>query len=245
MKQGHKPNPEKYMSKKAKEEWAEDQKYNKILKQEDLDAWEEEENDDLDINQDHDKNGEDAWDDDEEEKQEDVYGEAQKAVSQTFKKKKNSLPGLSKSEAQSLGDVSQLGELVEQRIDELVEELGLTHNMAKAVLMKNKWSVDRSVEAFGKDPDYIKNTFKFDMDESEKNMEMDSNGEKTCGVCFCEYGADEWVSIRECGHGLCKYCFTGYLESKIGDGKEAIFTYCPEAGCNNLCPESHFRELLS
>ena len=117
--------------------------------------------------------------------------------------------------------------------------------MAKAVLMKNKWSVDKSVEAFAKDPDYIENTFKFKMEESEQNMKADCNGEHTCGVCFCEYGEDEWVTIKECGHGLCKYCFTGYLESKIGDGKESIFTYCPEAGCNNLCPESHFRELLS
>ena len=107
-------------------------------------------------------------------------------------------------------------------------------------MVRNKWSSEKAIQAFVSDPDYVEKTFKFTL-----GQEVEKDGdENLCGVCFCEYGDDEWVKIDVCGHGLCTYCFTGYLESKTKDGKEALFTYCPDEKCNMLVPQHIFGYLL-
>ena len=154
----------------------------------------------------------------------------------------NSLPGFSRSKIEVSGNSDDINSLMITKIDELVDELGLSEDLARAILMKNKWNVGKAVTAFAKDPDYIENNFKCELAPEDSTG---FPGYKLCGVCFCEYGSDEWITIKECGHGLCQYCFTGYLESKIGDGRESIFTFCPEAGCNMTVPDYLFKALLS
>ena len=73
---------------------------------------------------------------------------------------------------------------------------------------------------------------------------MPTSGDILCPVCFCDYPANEFVHLPDCGHGLCSYCYTGYLTSKVGDGVECALTTCPERGCNMIVPERLFEELL-
>ena len=140
-----------------------------------------------------------------------------------------------------IGDVYSLEDKMTEQIEKVIEDLGVAEDLARALLMKNKWSADKAIQAILNDPDYIEKTFKFSMNDEEEECK---SADKTCGVCFCEYGSDEWVEIDTCGHGLCMYCYTGYLESKLRDGKESIFTYCPDEKCNMLVPERIFKELL-
>ena len=64
------------MSKQAQEIYKYEKTYNKQLAQDDLDAWEDE-NEDVDNNQVYGNDDADEWGDDEEEKQENAYEEAQ------------------------------------------------------------------------------------------------------------------------------------------------------------------------
>lgn len=50
--------------------------------------------------------------------------------------------------------------------------------------------------------------------------------------------------MPDCSHGLCTYCFTGYLESKVMDGPESVISVCPDQKCNMIVPERLFKELL-
>lgn len=72
----------------------------------------------------------------------------------------------------------------------------------------------------------------------------DEGQEILCPVCFCEYPIAEFVHLPDCGHGLCTYCYTGYLQSKVGDGVECALSVCPERGCNMIVPERLFQQLL-
>ncbi len=50
--------------------------------------------------------------------------------------------------------------------------------------------------------------------------------------------------MPDCMHGLCTYCFTGYAESKVTDGVEAVLSVCPEEKCLMIVPERIFHQLL-
>ena len=51
--------------------------------------------------------------------------------------------------------------------------------------------------------------------------------------------------MEDCGHTLCRDCFTGYLVSKLKDGAECVFTICPDEKCNMIVPDLLFNALLS
>ena len=63
--------------------------------------------------------------------------------------------------------------------------------------------------------------------------------------CFCDYEKANEVQMEDCGHRLCTYCFTGYLQAKLGSGPEVVYAICPDQKCNNIVPEKIFRLLLN
>ena len=136
---------------------------------------------------------------------------------------------------------AQIEVIIRQRIEKLVDEMGISDDMARALLIKNEWSDGLAYKAFTEDENYIFNTFKFNLGENEIPT---GNAEILCPVCFCEYPPAEFTFLPDCGHGLCTYCYTGYLTSKAGDGVESVQTTCPERGCNMIVPERLFRELI-
>ena len=73
---------------------------------------------------------------------------------------------------------------------------------------------------------------------------MQKDHDILCEVCFCEYPESDFISLPDCGHGLCRYCYEGYLTSKVGDGKGAEQTICPNQNCRMIVPERIFIELL-
>ena len=44
---------------------------------------------------------------------------------------------------------------IEKVINQLVEELGLSEDLAFAVLMRNEWSVAKTIQTFAGDPEYV------------------------------------------------------------------------------------------
>lgn len=131
--------------------------------------------------------------------------------------------------------------MMRNEIDQVIEDLGISEDMARAVLIKNQWTASKAIQAFINSPDYIQKTFKFDC---SNNNRSNSGEAKTCGVCFCDYEDDEWVSLEDCGHGMCMFCFEGYLKSKMDDGRQAILTLCPDTKCNMIVPQRLFEKYL-
>ena len=108
--------------------------------------------------------------------------------------------------------------------------------MCRAFLLKNGWNADLAIKSFTSEFDYIETTFGFEIGANE----VPTSGDIFCPVCFCDYPANEFVHLPDCGHGLCSYCYTGYLTSKVGDGVECALTTCPERGCGMIVPERLF-----
>ena len=66
-----------------------------------------------------------------------------------------------------------------------------------------------------------------------------------CEVCYEEYtSADAWVCTPECGHYLCRDCYTEYVDGQLSKGIECVSTPCPRSGCGMLVPFKLFDELL-
>ena len=51
---------------------------------------------------------------------------------------------------------------------------------------------------------------------------------------------EEFTHLPDCGHGLCNYCYAGYLQSKVSDGVECALTVGPEQKCGMVVPERLF-----
>jgi ariadne-1 len=63
-----------------------------------------------------------------------------------------------------------------------------------------------------------------------------------CPVCYDE--TDEWFSVEECGHILCKDCFTEYLTEQMNKGVACVSATCPFDGCGFIMPDTLYEELL-
>ena len=97
--------------------------------------------------------------------------------------------------------------MMENRIFQTANRLKVVPNIARAVLIKNVWSKKLSLEAFDRDPDYIKNTFGFTVEEAdERNLQFMESSKVTCPVCYEEVDVNDSIIIEECGHFACIDC---------------------------------------
>lgn len=135
----------------------------------------------------------------------------------------------------------QIRKVLNERIDAIQDSVGCSEDLARALLVKNEWNADLAIKAFVECEDYIQETFGFELGTNEVPT---GDVEVLCPVCFCDYPLGEFIFLNDCGHGLCTYCYTGYLQSKVGDGVEAVLSVCPDQKCNNIVPERLFRQLV-
>eukprot|EP00933_Yihiella_yeosuensis_P053283 TRINITY_DN51499_c0_g1_i1.p1 TRINITY_DN51499_c0_g1~~TRINITY_DN51499_c0_g1_i1.p1 ORF type:complete len:551 (-),score=105.03 TRINITY_DN51499_c0_g1_i1:194-1846(-) len=61
----------------------------------------------------------------------------------------------------------------------------------------------------------------------------------TCAICMSSVPQDEFVAL-DCSHGFCTDCWTGYLHSKVDEGKASVLTTCPEHKCPRIVPLDFF-----
>ena len=101
-----------------------------------------------------------------------------------------------------------------------MDDLGISASLAGALLIKYGWNTSAVNDKFCMDPELTTTLFKFELGASKPKKP------DFCPCC-CEE-ADDWVAMEDCGHTLCRDCFTGYLVSKLSDGAECVFTICPE-----------------
>ena len=138
---------------------------------------------------------------------------------------------------------STIADMQKERIEQISDDIGLSEDLAYALLLVNGWQLEQTKEAFGADPEYLNKTFKFELSSEE----LDKSEPFLCPCCYCEYEdhENEVVRMEDCGHALCINCFTGHLEAKLSDGPDCIFAKCPDIECNNIVPPRIFKQLLS
>ena len=124
----------------------------------------------------------------------------------------------------------------QSKINELCDMMGLSQDLSSALLLKHNWQVQRVLDAFS--DDLIPRLFEFKLGQPKQPRP------DLCESCYEEYFEDEeWCCMDDCGHWMCKDCFTGYLISQVNKGPDSVETLCP-AGCKLIVPHSMFKKLL-
>ena len=114
-----------------------------------------------------------------------------------------------------------------QMIEEVQDESGLSDTLARSLLIKYRWNAQAVKDAFANVDDLVPTTFKFEiqtadnkgaskMSSSINNEEMADEELFLCESCYCEYEEPEVITMPDCAHKLCSYCFQAYLEMKLG-----------------------------
>ena len=129
-----------------------------------------------------------------------------------------------------------------ERVDELVEEMGVSQDLAFAMLVKNGWNIEWTKEAFGNDLDYVQKTFKFEVGQCS---DMKKGEPFLCPVCYDEYEQKDVIVLEYCGHGLCTECYKHHLLAKISLGPECVHSICPDMKCNMIIPPRVFKSILT
>ena len=133
--------------------------------------------------------------------------------------------------------------MMENRIFQTANRLKVVPNIARAVLIKNVWSKKLSLEAFDRDPDYIKNTFGFTVEEAdERNLQFMESSKVTCPVCYEEVDVNDSIIIEECGHFACIDCMRNQCMTKLDSGSEVVNTFC--VSCTLNIPPEVFEKVL-
>ena len=94
--------------------------------------------------------------------------------------------------------------------------------------------------------DYIQKELKFDLDEGAERIKSNKKDiEVDCECCYDTFKAEDMINMADCGHRLCKDCFTEYCVSKLDAGTDVVKSKCPDHACGNIVPESIFKQLLT
>ena len=97
-------------------------------------------------------------------------------------------------------------------IKEITEGFDLTDTVARALLLKHLWNKEQLCNRYFEDDDYPRRLFNFDRFASKKAPKIPF----FCDVCYDEKGAV--MGMSECGHYLCKDCYSDYLNSQFQQG---------------------------
>lgn len=68
-------------------------------------------------------------------------------------------------------------------MNDIQDAMGVSSDIAQALLLKNEWNADLAIKAFSEDVDYISKTFGFEIGQNGEP----AGDEITCTVCFCDY----------------------------------------------------------
>ena len=111
-----------------------------------------------------------------------------------------------KAQPYQIIDEQSIEDLIAEKTNLLQEQLGISEDMAHALLLTNKWSTAQVMKEFS--GEYLRKTF--DYDAATAALTIQENREEEvfeCPCCYCEYELDEAVEMTDCGHRLCTYCF--------------------------------------
>ena len=65
-------------------------------------------------------------------------------------------------------DVSSIGDIQTERISYVTDQLGISRELSRTLLIKNRWEIIPSVNTLLNDADYMQKELKFTLEEGEK-----------------------------------------------------------------------------
>lgn len=139
-----------------------------------------------------------------------------------------------------IGKEEEARYMMEKIVDELVSITCLSSDDALLLLIQNNWNKER-IETFWFD-DTEKNRVKFGLD-LDKSLKLELLGKKECVVC-CDKITSNSFALK-CDHTFCSSCWKEYLEHKVDERLNTVFTTCMLKDCNVFVPYSIFQKFLS
>jgi len=121
-------------------------------------------------------------------------------------------------------------------INETKEVLGLPSKALTAALLRHfKWNKEKLIEKYMETPEKVLESVGLTALILEKKPK---NPDKTlsCLICLETVIEDETFALA-CGHRYCKDCWSTFLEMKIEDGAESVYTRCMSPGCKEIVHE--------
>ena len=126
-------------------------------------------------------------------------------------------------------DYQEILPMMQHMTQEVSSLLGISEDMSLILLHQFRWNKERLVEDFFSDSDKALEKAGLVADMNGGNSEP--RRENFCRICLSECEPENLYSLS-CNHKFCLECYTGYLNSIIGDGPICITATCPEHQCH-------------
>ena len=127
-------------------------------------------------------------------------------------------------------DYQEILPMMQHMAQEASSLLGISDDMSLVLLHQFRWNKERLVEIFFSDSDKaLEKAGLVVTDLSSGNCEACK--ENFCRICLSQCQPSSLYSLA-CNHKFCFECYTGYLNSIIGDGPICITATCPEHQCH-------------
>ena len=99
---------------------------------------------------------------------------------------------------------------------ELSNRIKIAPEIARAILIKHVWSKQLAIEAFERNPNYIKDNFDINLEEADDRvLKFLDTSKVTCPVCYEEVDHKDAIIIQECGHHACLECMKEQCLTKL------------------------------
>lgn len=113
------------------------------------------------------------------------------------------------------------------------------------------WNVRMATTQFSRDPKTVLTDAKMvikRLPRSVHNGAKSNNVEdiKTCPICFDDFASEdpEWFQLKECKHGFCSNCLSGYISSS-SESRSGLRIICPDHRCKMLISEKNLKALVT
>jgi hypothetical protein len=128
----------------------------------------------------------------------------------------------------------ELENFIDQKIDSLVDEHGLSRRDSLEILKDNDWDLKRC-------ENYIMDKFKFQNEEVKSGLDS----MVTCPQCTFTLPRDDACQLS-CNHYFCRSCLGGYLIAHLEfHGKSSVLAKCPRNDCAEIIGEETFQHYLN
>jgi ariadne-1 len=127
---------------------------------------------------------------------------------------------------------------------EVKEILDLPNTAITMLLLRHyQWNKEKCIEAFMENPEKAKKEAGISTLALEKKPSSPTK-KYECPVCWeIKEGKDTFA--LGCGHRYCLDCWKTYLELKLQNSADAVWTKCPHPKCKDIVHDRAFKKLVS
>ncbi|KAM9998601.1 hypothetical protein ACTFIY_008264 [Dictyostelium cf. discoideum] len=130
-------------------------------------------------------------------------------------------------------------------IKEVKDVLSIPSEAAVSTLLRHmKWNKEKLIER------YMENPEKLCIDAGVPNVMklnatiVEKSGNVSCLICLEDYPPTQTFALI-CNHRYCLPCYKNYLEIKVSEGPECIYTPCPAPKCKVIVHQDAFKQIVS